>query len=71
MPSDYAGYYVDHTVSNTDTNIQDQGQNQNAREGSSRIYKVIFDNEGREIDLNKPYYCDENIDKNQDNIQNA
>jgi len=63
LPSDYAGHYKDHTNSNEDMNIQDQGRNENAEEGSSGINKVVLDDEGQEIDLNTPYNNDKDIDK--------
>jgi len=49
-------------ISNEHMNVQGRDRNQNAGEGSSRIdsYKVTNDNEGHEIDLNKPYYHDDN-----------
>jgi len=50
-PSNNAGYHV-----------QVQGQIQNADVRSSRSYKVVMDNEGQEIDLNKSYHEDGLID---------
>lgn len=66
-PSDYAGHYFNLNISNEHKNIQDSGQNQNTGEGeSSRIFNVAIDDEGREIDLNKSYYNDEDINEHQD-----
>jgi len=65
LPSNYAGYNVDHTVSSEVTNIQDQDRNENADEGSVKIFKVVMDNDGHEIDLNKPYHKEQDIVKNQ------
>jgi len=62
-PSNYAGHYNEHTISNKYMNIQDQGRNENAGEESSGINKVVLDNEGQEIDLNISYNNDEDIDK--------
>jgi len=44
--------------------VQNQDRNQNTEEGSIRVYKVVFDNEGKEIDLNKPYNINKQIDEN-------
>lgn len=63
LPSDYAGHYVDHATSSKHTSIQDQGRNKNAGEGSSKLYNVVMDYEGREIDLNKSFYNDEDFDE--------
>jgi len=54
-------------IPNEHINVQDQSRNQNAGEGSSQIYShnVVNDNEGHEIDLNKPYCYFEDYDENQ------
>jgi len=59
LPSDYAGHYNEYTISNEYMNIQGQGRNENAGERSSRINKVVLDDEGQEINLNIPYNYDE------------
>jgi len=70
IPSDYAGHYAGYINSNEHTNVQDPGRNQNAGEGSSRLYNIAIDNEGQEIDLNRRYNYDEDIDEYQENDLN-
>jgi len=71
LPSNYAGHYVGRNISNEQNNVQDQGRNQTAEEGSSRLYNVVMDNEGQEIDLNVPYNYDDGIVENQSQDQNT
>jgi len=65
IPSVYCGHYVVLAVSNNDTIDQDQAQKHNMKEKTSPENTVTIDNEGREIDLNKPYYNDEDINEHQ------
>jgi len=54
LPSDYAGLFEDNNMPNEEMNVQRQGLNQNAREGSSRLANEVLDTDGRVIDLNFP-----------------
>jgi len=52
-PSNYPGVFVD-TMSNEYMNVQNQEENRNAREGTSREFQIAVDNDGLDIDLNLP-----------------
>jgi len=66
LPSNYSGHIPIQIIPNEEMNVQKQGKNQNAGEGCSKLYKVVLDSDGQEIDLNKRYFKDKDIDQGQD-----
>jgi len=54
LPSNYAGLFKNDNMSHEEMNVQNQENNQNAGEGSSRLSKEVLDSDGHVINLNLP-----------------